>query len=1393
MPTVFKPTDFSTDFMDDPSATEDLHNRKYHSMPTTWLFGLVGAENWAPEWMKRGYNQSIEGLAYQWLHDKPYFKESPYQNPGMLNDILSTVMSFATVTDFATLGAGSLAGKAAMGSMMARGANLAQKAGVGTRAAKKAAQEGAEQLFVLNNKMGLGKQIGLSSIGSATTLGFYEGLHSATAQLAEKDDIDFLETLKGAARGAATGAVIGGAGATFAKAPIMKKVPGLKRLPESGALSRATVGEVTGVGVLPSLESVAAGEPRLPTAEDFIYAGGLVAGLKIQKYVGKKTMQGVNRASGRYDYLKAADQYTPEEVAAEKRKVAKEEIESGKKLDHAKEEWADKTGEEQVRPTNPNWRESSAGVETFEGMSKNDLLQRAHELQRSTGIDDAQAKKIKKKIFGKESLSEATETDIKNYMNHIKNNYIEFEYMKSSDPTKKGTKGSMRIPDFFGKFSRQSKDKWLSEDVSENRKSEIKEMSDSLGETEKDFKSNLKNLGYESVEKKYGLGPGKKKIKEYLDEASPEELVKIKDHYKDRMIIEDFVNDMSQDKSMRMHMLDMDSGGVLKKNLSGNAYGFIRRGLTPLKKLTGLSRWAEFGVNKIKNADFQDIKWSAKMATAMKAAGIDKLTPEQAENFTFLLSTKGGRNFVRVFEGSGENRRQAQRTIVDPNTGKEKKVYSVRDKEGKLLDLDVGEASPRNVTKLLDYMYFKLKKAGIPVKDYIENYMPQLFKLEKLSEMLDGVSKLHEDSAELLGNEMLADSPGSGGVINNYIRNIVKSANEKTGEGAETAKGQALPPSLIKFIRAYANKGKASGEKLNYLYAWNVAKKSIFSEKTITAPHAEKIRKIEIPDELKGEFLEMDARKLLLRYTSQFSKRLAFSQEFGLKGERMHGLLDKLSNRPQEQEALNRAYHAFTGMIEHNPNFNYTKTWKNLYQNTTNFMVATKIGMGFATIPNITQSIISTAAKHGYGPMLKGWYRMWYDKPFQKRLLNNIGQNQTDMMKLMFGLDINDVGLMAKFANKTTTWSQFNRINKFNYMLSASTMHEVLLSHQKRAKGEGVGRHSLVRDRSVRELKKLGFDNINENLDFKSASPKTRTKIMKAMYEFARDAQLQRNVLNDPYWAASPKVRPWFLFKRFGFRQASWITETVSEEMFRYKNPLPLLRLTAGGALGGMFVSSAKEMISDVLAGEDVFDDKYSIPKIWEDIKKGDVEEMVDKVTLKDIAEAWGAVGALGFVTDIISAEDRLNAVEFLVTPALAMDGKRVWDTFSKVVTDSKEFGIDGAVRRAVKVGAPLLGTLPARAAKRIQPRRQKVDYYTRRKSFVKQEILDAIINENPTMAIRLIKEWNSNLATSDVWQYQPTLVISYEDIGPDAIVDRYIRTMLKRADIPQSMAKYIR
>ena len=54
----FAPTDFSTDFIDDPSATEDRINNRLSAMPTTWIHGLLGTKDWAPGWLKEGDNRS---------------------------------------------------------------------------------------------------------------------------------------------------------------------------------------------------------------------------------------------------------------------------------------------------------------------------------------------------------------------------------------------------------------------------------------------------------------------------------------------------------------------------------------------------------------------------------------------------------------------------------------------------------------------------------------------------------------------------------------------------------------------------------------------------------------------------------------------------------------------------------------------------------------------------------------------------------------------------------------------------------------------------------------------------------------------------------------------------------------------------------------------------------------------------------------------------------------------------------------------------------------------------------------------------------------------------------------------------------------------------------------
>ena len=1377
----FAPTDFNTDFMDDPSAAEDRVNRRISLAPTTWIHNLLGTKDWAPSWIKEGYNRSLEGLAYEWMHGEPFFDESKIHNQGFVNDLMSTVMSFATVGDVLTLGAGSMMGKAAMSKLMASTGNKAIKAGMSKKTAQIGTQHGAEQFFAMQNKMGLGKTIAAHSGVSGIGLGFYEGLHSATAQLADKNDLDFLETLKGATRGFVTGGAIGASGAYFAGAPVMKKLPGLKSMKATGGFaSRSTVGEVGAVGALPAIESTIAGDPRLPNAEDYLYAAGMIGGLKAQHKIGSGIVKGLNKASGREDYIKAADKFTPEQVAKEKRKIVETELKSGKKLEYATEEWSNKDNSRQTKITDPNWRETTKNGVDYTGKSKSALLKLAHALQNKMGISKEKGKKIKKDLFGKDSMAKMNETQIADYMNHLKKNWIEVEHLKSfenkingkktGETIQKGTKESMPAHKFFGEYTRQPEGKWISKDASVNRKREVRGLSKSLGESSKDYRNTLEKFGIKK-----------------LSEADGTKLVKIKDHYKDRLIVESFVKNKSNDKSIRMHMVNMAPEGVVKSSLSSTAYGVFRKNIGSLKKAVGGSEYARLGVQKINNADFKHTYWNARLAQAYESAGLSKLTPEQAINLNYVMTELGGQNFSRELAGTGRNRKQGTRTVTDPK-GKKKKIYNVKGRDGKYLELDIGQASPRNIKKLMDYMYESLKRSGIPVKEYLPNYMPQLFKLDKLNKILDEVSKLHEDYSSVFGNEMLAKNPPSKKQINEHLKQLARKA-DKDGGGAISETGREIAPEFIRFIRGYAKTGQQQGIPNSFYNAWNIASQNIFAEKTLTAPHVEKSRRLEIPKELKAEFLEQDARKLLLRYTDQFSKRLAFSQEFGVKGERMNALVDKLKSKPQEQEALNRAYHSFTGMIEFNPNFNYTKTWKNFYQQATNFMVATKIGLGFASIPNLTQSMISTAVKHGYTPMIKGIARMYFDKPFQRRLLKSVGQTNNDMMKSMFGLDMTDAGLLSKFAEKTTQLG-FNQINSFNYKLAAATQYEALLAHQRHALGKGLGRNRLAKERALKELRKYGFS-AKENLNVYGkgkgvASSQTKTKIMKAMHEFARDSQLQRNVLNDPYFASNPKHRPFVLFKRFGVRQASWMTEMLSQEMFRYKNPLPALRLAAGGAAGGLFVMSAKEFITDFLSNEDIFNENYTIQKMLED---GSTEN----VTMRDIAESLGAVGSLGWITDIITAEDKLNAVEFLATPALAMDGMRVWDTLSTVIVDSKEFGIDMALRRSAKKAIPLFGTVPKQIlTRRVETNRQKIDFYTRRKTFVKNDMLDAILNGNSRKAIRLIKEWNNTIASSDVWKSSPGLIMDYEDISPDAVVGRYINKILKAKDIPQQFRKYI-
>ena len=94
----------------------------------------------------------------------------------------------------------------------------------------------------------------------------------------------------------------------------------------------------------------------------------------------------------------------------------------------------------------------------------------------------------------------------------------------------------------------------------------------------------------------------------------------------------------------------------------------------------------------------------------------------------------------------------------------------------------------------------------------------------------------------------------------------------------------------------------------------------------------------------------------------------------------------------------------------------------------------------------------------------------------------------------------------------------------------------------------------------------------------------------RVMSEFSKNTQLQRNVFLEPSFAANPKMQPFLLFKRFGYRQGEMMLRWANQAM-KDKDMAFFLRLGAAGFAGGIFVNWAKATLSRGLSGEDIYDD----------------------------------------------------------------------------------------------------------------------------------------------------------------------------------------------------------
>ena len=668
------------------------------------------------------------------------------------------------------------------------------------------------------------------------------------------------------------------------------------------------------------------------------------------------------------------------------------------------------------------------------------------------------------------------------------------------------------------------------------------------------------------------------------------------------------------------------------------------------------------------------------------------------------------------------------------NAGKKKRIREelARDLESSK-DTDIARTKEiRDITKLV---YRVGSRAGLKLAPFIENYFPKIIKPEVIKLLYKDIDRIADLDPRTLSSDLVRKKG-----FEDNLKSIVG-----------TDKISVETKEALQYIQAQLTSRRQREVTLSQ--AFEVLRNDVISERVILNKNLEKERgKFSLPE----KFYERDAGAVLPNYISQATKRIAYSQVVGADGKGMYTKIKALSDSKlhSQAEILKKAFDTYTGLIETDKSLNYNFKTKSFLNNFVNFQVATKIGLGFATIPNVTQTFISTALRLGYSPFFKGSFKVLKDREYIESIKKYSGAGSIEMHNIIVGFQSGQGTKLGRLADATTKLFGFQGINKVNKLVSAYSALEAAKGWQKQAtlKPKTL-RQARKRDIAIRNLREMGVKDLNMKM-----SAKTMAKVM---YEFSRDAQLQKNVFLEPSFFANPKMQPFLLFKRFGYRQAEMMTRWANQAR-KDKDMAFFLRLGAAGFAGGAFVNWAKSTLSNALAGEDIYDDSYKL----------DVDGR--EYTMEDFIQGFGAVGSFGLVTDIISAESPWRTVEFLLKPAIIQDSMKMYSAMQRIGTDIIELGPNGVTaRRAAKYLAPMFGTAPRRLARRLETPKQRADRRRTMLSSTKKKIFDYMLQDNDVMAQRVIREWNAEFLE------RPLMM---DDISP-AEINKYLMRKYQRLE----------
>jgi len=619
--------------------------------------------------------------------------------------------------------------------------------------------------------------------------------------------------------------------------------------------------------------------------------------------------------------------------------------------------------------------------------------------------------------------------------------------------------------------------------------------------------------------------------------------------------------------------------------------------------------------------------------------------------------------------------------IKEPSKGIDKKLFAVADE----------------MRSSFDRMHRDAIDIGIDVKGYIENYFPKMINRE-------------------VGVKIYGEI--------NTIKAKLETALAKSGVAGDEAYSDRILTSIIN--KEITRKTKLAG-MLEHLIETKQArdlneayrKLKFYTGETLFRPfqNMEKARRLVLP----AKFYERDAVKVYERYLRGYSTRYAEVKHMG--GPTIPDFTTNHKLLMMEDADLARdidmAYKMWNGTIYMDKTFGKgTMTLIRWSQKTTSGLVGTKIGLGFATIPNLFQTLYSVWTRTGTKTYIKGILSTL--SPKARSEMRRSGIVVDDAIKAMANIEHD--GMMNKFAEKTLKYSGFNAVNKMNNYISASSAKHLIGSLYRKASKSGKSAQ-----KAKRVLRRYGFnpDKMPSN-----------ERMGNFMYRFATDTQLLRNIARDPLVFHDPRYQWAFLFKKFGVKQFMLIKDdlmTLYREGDKSGMAGYLTRLSLATGISGLGGESIRNLVKQKLGTK-------------EDYTRIPANEFEDFANI--IANA-GSVGVTGdLVASSIYAKEPISAIFKTATPVhidFIIESK---DNLVRFIQEAHgdSYGFKNAFLRAVPHVARTMGSVTSHliGERAMTPKQRKQDAITQ-KGRAHARIYEAIQNNRFEAGFEMIYQHNLN------------------------------------------------